>query len=392
MPILELSRIDAPAVRARALVFEAPASRALLGRIDQLAPTDATVLITGRNRHGQRDRRPASPRSKLAREGVVRRGQLRRAHPVADRERAIWPRAAGVHGRVCEQGRAGSRSREQGTLFLDEMGDLPLGRRSSSSACCKSARSFGSARGARPGSTFASSPRRTCTSNNLSRTGDSARTCTTGSMSRTWRSRRCATAAKTFCPSPGISSRMYSSRLGIPGAELTESDLPRLSRIGGRATFASSRTSMHHALLVAREDAVRRLTCASRRAEPRAVPRRPRRRRRRPTPAAAWRTARARTLERASRALRGGVGPACTTKSRRSSFARLTRSARQNQLRTARLLGISRNIVRARLHTLRLLARLRRASRPRRDGAGSRREGARCASGISRSARCRCSR
>jgi sigma-54-specific transcriptional regulator len=47
MPILQLSRVDVPPARARALVFEDPLSRELLKQIEQIAPTNATVLITG---------------------------------------------------------------------------------------------------------------------------------------------------------------------------------------------------------------------------------------------------------------------------------------------------------------------------------------------------------
>jgi hypothetical protein len=47
MPVLELSRGDVPPARARALVFEDPLSRELLRLIERLAPTQATVLITG---------------------------------------------------------------------------------------------------------------------------------------------------------------------------------------------------------------------------------------------------------------------------------------------------------------------------------------------------------
>src|ERR1700744_4975022 len=53
MPVLQLSRADAPAIRARALVFEDPLSQALLTRIEQVAPTDATVLITGETGTGK---------------------------------------------------------------------------------------------------------------------------------------------------------------------------------------------------------------------------------------------------------------------------------------------------------------------------------------------------
>ena len=53
MPVLELSRGDVPAARARALVFEDPASRALLQRIERVAPSEATVLILGESGVGK---------------------------------------------------------------------------------------------------------------------------------------------------------------------------------------------------------------------------------------------------------------------------------------------------------------------------------------------------
>jgi aliphatic sulfonates family ABC transporter substrate-binding protein len=53
MPVLELSRTGVPPARARALVFEDPISRDLLKRIERVAPTDATVLITGETGTGK---------------------------------------------------------------------------------------------------------------------------------------------------------------------------------------------------------------------------------------------------------------------------------------------------------------------------------------------------
>src|SRR4051794_7554854 len=53
MPVLQLSREGAPSVRARALVFEDPASRALFARLEQVAKADVTVLITGETGTGK---------------------------------------------------------------------------------------------------------------------------------------------------------------------------------------------------------------------------------------------------------------------------------------------------------------------------------------------------
>src|ERR1044071_9862663 len=55
MPVLTLPNADhlALSVRAKALVFEDPRSRALLSRIQQVAPSHATVLITGETGTGK---------------------------------------------------------------------------------------------------------------------------------------------------------------------------------------------------------------------------------------------------------------------------------------------------------------------------------------------------
>src|ERR1700689_2874637 len=53
MPVLELSRVDVPPAKARALVFEDPLSRELLNQIERVAPTSATVLITGETGTGK---------------------------------------------------------------------------------------------------------------------------------------------------------------------------------------------------------------------------------------------------------------------------------------------------------------------------------------------------
>ena len=54
MPVLTLPHGDpALGVRAKALVFEDPRSRALLAQIERVAPSDAAVLITGETGTGR---------------------------------------------------------------------------------------------------------------------------------------------------------------------------------------------------------------------------------------------------------------------------------------------------------------------------------------------------
>ena len=127
MPVLTLPNADrlALSVRAKALVFEDPRSRALLDRIQQVAPSNATVLITGETGTGKEivarhlhesSLRQSQPfvavncgafSENLAEAELF--GHERGAFTGAQTAKAGWFEAA--HG---------------GTLFLDEIGDLPL--------------------------------------------------------------------------------------------------------------------------------------------------------------------------------------------------------------------------------------------------------------------------
>jgi aliphatic sulfonates family ABC transporter substrate-binding protein len=127
MPILTLPNADrlALSVRAKALVFEDPRSRALLERIHQVAPSHATVLITGETGTGKeivarhlhdsslRRNRPFAAVNCGAFSETLAEAELfgheRGAYTGAQTSKAGWFETA--HG---------------GTLFLDEIGDLSL--------------------------------------------------------------------------------------------------------------------------------------------------------------------------------------------------------------------------------------------------------------------------
>ena len=126
MSALQLSRPNVPARRARALVFEDPASRALLKRIEQIAPTDATVLITGETGTGK----------EIVARYVHERSARGRAPFVAVNCGALSPGLMESelfgHERGAFTGaltsNAGWFEEAHGaTLFLDEIGELPLG-------------------------------------------------------------------------------------------------------------------------------------------------------------------------------------------------------------------------------------------------------------------------
>jgi len=126
MPVLTLPN-SGPSltVRAKALVFEDPRSRALLEQIERVAPSDATVLITGETGTGKeivarhlhalsqrRDRSFVAVNCGAIAEQLVESelfGHERGAFTGAATSRAGWFESA-----------------HQGSLFLDEVGDLSL--------------------------------------------------------------------------------------------------------------------------------------------------------------------------------------------------------------------------------------------------------------------------
>jgi aliphatic sulfonates family ABC transporter substrate-binding protein len=117
--------VPAGSRRASALVFEDPASRALLERIVRIAPSDAPVMITGETGTGKelvarelhaRSRRARQPfvavNAAALSESLIESelfGHEKGAFTGAHADRAGWFEAA--HG---------------GTLFLDEIGELPM--------------------------------------------------------------------------------------------------------------------------------------------------------------------------------------------------------------------------------------------------------------------------
>ena len=100
--------------------------RQLRALIEQVADAASTVLITGETGTGKelvaRAIHAGGPRARPA----VRRGQLRGAARAAPRERALRPRARRLHRRGAATGAGCSSEAQGGTIFLDEIGDLPL--------------------------------------------------------------------------------------------------------------------------------------------------------------------------------------------------------------------------------------------------------------------------
>jgi aliphatic sulfonates family ABC transporter substrate-binding protein len=124
MSVLTLPNPDALTVRAKALVFEDPLSRALLERIQQIAPSDATALIVGETGTGKeivaRHLHELGPRR--ARPFVaVNCGAL--SETLMESELFGHERGAFTGAIATRPG--WFESANGGTLFLDEIGDLP---------------------------------------------------------------------------------------------------------------------------------------------------------------------------------------------------------------------------------------------------------------------------
>ena len=110
------------------MVGRSPALLALLRRIEMVAPTEATVLILGERGTGKELVADAIRDGSRRADGPLHQGQLCGASRRAARQRAVRPRAGGVHGgaRAAEGLLAAAHG---GTVFLDEIGDLsPAGQ------------------------------------------------------------------------------------------------------------------------------------------------------------------------------------------------------------------------------------------------------------------------
>jgi aliphatic sulfonates family ABC transporter substrate-binding protein len=357
MPILELSRIDAPAVRARALVFEAPASRALLAHIDQLAPTDATVLITGETGTGKeivaRHLHDRSSRAKAA-FVAVNCGAL--TPSLLESELFGHERGAFTGAFASSQG--WFEAADKGTLFLDEVGDLPLG------AQVKLLRVLQEREVVRVGARRAvqvdvrliaatNMHLEQAVSDGRFREDLYYRLHVAHLALAPLRDRR-----EDILPLAEHFLRMYSSRLGIPNADLTESAAGALLGHAWPGNIRELENVLHRALLVARQG---RLTASDLQlsgrapARPSAAPPAPKTLA--PVEAAREGGGDARAaLEAALLSLFEEERPGLHDEIEEVVFRTAYRFSDHNQLRTGRLLGISRNVVRARLQQYGLLA------------------------------------
>jgi sigma-54 dependent transcriptional regulator len=356
MPILELSRTDVSPVRARALVFEAPASRALLTHIDQLAPTDATVLITGETGTGKEIvARHLHERSARAGASFVAVNCGALTPSLLESELFGHERGAFTGAFASSQG--WFETADKGTLFLDEVGDLPLG------AQVKLLRVLQEREVVRVGARRAirvdvrliaatNTHLQQAVLEGRFREDLYYRLHVAHLALAPLRERR-----EDVLPLADHFLRTYAARLGVSGAELTEGAIAQLLGHSWPGNIRELENVVHRALLVAREGRVTATdlqlaegTTTRRSAPPPPHP---------PAAAAADEThggdMRA-TLEAALLALFDEERPGLYDEIERIVFRTAYRFSDNNQLRTARLLGISRNVVRARLLQYGMLA------------------------------------
>lgn len=361
MPILTLPHENqvVHTVRAKALVFEDPRSQELLRRIQQVAPSSATVLITGETGTGKeivaRHIHELSLRAKSTfaavncaafSETLVESelfGHERGAFTGADRAKAGWFEAA--HG---------------GTLFLDEVGDLPM------SIQVKLLRVLQESEVVRIGSRqpLAINVRLVAATN-----VDLEQAIDAGHFREDLFYRLNVTTLRLLplrerpgdlLPLSSYFAELYARRLGKPAMSISPSALERLLEHVWPGNIRELENVIHHATLVCRTDVIEadhlHIT-PTRRKTPSVIPAaiEP------STPSAHRTTSDEEGLANALRVMFEREHPDLYERIEDLVFRTAYAYCDNNQLQTARLLGISRNIVRGRLAQHGHLPPLRRA-------------------------------
>jgi aliphatic sulfonates family ABC transporter substrate-binding protein len=343
MPILELSRVDVPPAKARALVFEDPLSRELLKQIGRIAPTGATVLITGETGTGKeivaRHVHDCSLRSR-APFVAVNCGAL----TPSLMESELFGHEKGAFTGALTSKPGWFEAAHGGTLFLDEIADLPF------AAQVKLLRVLQEHEVVRIGS------RRpipidvrliVATNANLEQAVADGRfredlyyrlhVAYLAIAPLRDRPLDLAPLAQHFLAT-------YAARLGIPKSELSDDALERLLAHRWPGNIRELENTVHHALLVAKSG---RITASDLRllsATPARAPSSP------PPPLPTSSPIDARSaLTAAFVALFEEERPTLHRDIEEILFHAAYEYSENNQLRTARLLGVSRNVVRARL-------------------------------------------
>jgi aliphatic sulfonates family ABC transporter substrate-binding protein len=345
-------------VRAKALVFEDPASRALLARLERIAPSDAPVLVTGETGTGKElvarqlhalSRRAAHPfvavNAGAFSEGLIETelfGHEKGAFTGAHSSKTGWFEAA--HG---------------GTLFLDEIGDLPLALQ------VKLLRVLQEGEVARVGSrTPIAVDVRLIAATNVD-----LRAAMSAGQFREDLYYRLKVSSLSILPlreRPGDIPALaqyflerYARRLGREGISFSSNALRSLLDHPWRGNIRELENAVHHALLVCQGPHLEPVDLQLESSRAPLAPAAPAR------PDETEVEAELETLERVVERLLALGAPDLHARIDAAVLSTAYRHCDRNQLETARRLGISRNVVRARLiQQGELRGPLRRSSEP----------------------------
>ena len=172
-------RRDAAGARRHRIVGDSAGMRGVLAQAEQVAPTDATVLVQGETGTGKELVAHAIHAASRRKDRAAREDRVRRAPRAAARERALRSRARRVHGRRRTQGRPLRGRRRRHALPRRRRYACRWACRRSCCARSRKARCSASAATSCAASTCASSPPPTATCWPRSAPAGSARTSTT---------------------------------------------------------------------------------------------------------------------------------------------------------------------------------------------------------------------
>ena len=107
------------------LIGTSPMFRRVIEQIGEVCASKATVLLDGRERHGQGGGGARHPFQQPSPGEALRRGQLRR-HPEGLIESELFGHVRGAFTGATANRRGRFAEADQGTVFLDEIGDMPV--------------------------------------------------------------------------------------------------------------------------------------------------------------------------------------------------------------------------------------------------------------------------